>query len=76
MIALPAAVVIGLALLLAAGAVKGMGREATNLAHVSDDDYERQGPSWGVLALLVILGLALLGITGAGPLVGVLVLAQ
>jgi len=75
-IALPAVIVIGLALLLATGAIMGMGREAKNLAHVTDAEHEQRHSSWGSLVLLVLFGLLLLGVTGAGPLAGVLVLAR
>lgn len=76
MIALSTAVVLVLAGLLGIAATAGMGREANNLAHVADAEHEQRHTSWGSLVLLALLGLLLLGVTGAGPLAGVLVLAQ
>lgn len=70
MIVLPAVVGLGLALGLALLAIKNMGREATNLAHVADDDYERQGQNWGSFILAIILTAVLLGAVGVGPLAG------
>lgn len=70
MIVLPAVLALGLALGLALVAITGMGREATNLAHVADDDYQRQGTSWGPLLVAVIVGVVLLGALGVGPFAG------
>lgn len=75
MIALPAILVLGGAVLLAILAIAGMGREATNLAHVADDEYERQGTNWGALLLAIGLAVVLLGAIGAGPLAGLAVFA-
>ena len=71
MIVLPAGLALGAALLLALVAIANMGREAQNLAHVAEDDYERQGTNWVVFVLAVIVAAALLGATGLGPLAGV-----
>lgn len=70
MIVLPAAAVFGLALLLALLAIANMGREATNLAHVTEDDYERRGANPWVLLGALLLGALLLGAIGVGPLAG------
>lgn len=73
-IALPAAAGLALALILALLAIANMGREATNLAHVAEDDYQRQGANIGELIVAIVLGLALLGALGAGPLAGLVTL--
>lgn len=74
MIVLPAAVGLGLALLLALVAIANMGREAENLAHVAEDDYQRQGTNWGVFLLALLVALVLLGAVGAGPLAGLVMM--
>lgn len=71
MIVLSSAFALGLALVVALVAIANMRREANNLAHVADDDYERQGTNWTVFVLAVIIAVALLGATGIGPLAGV-----
>jgi len=70
MIVLPAAVGLGLCLLLCLVSIANMGREAQNLAHVTEDDYERRGTNWGVLVLAVFVAAVLLGAVGVGPLAG------
>lgn len=70
MIVLPAVVGLALALGLALVSIANMGREARNLAHVAEDDYERQGTSWGGLFVAVIVGVVLLGALGFGPFAG------
>ena len=70
MIVLPAAVGLGLALVLALVAIQNMGREAQNLAHVTEDDYERRGQNWAVFLLALLGALVLLGAVGVGPLAG------
>lgn len=71
MIVLPAAVALGLALVMALVAIANMGREAENIRRAAEDDYERQGTNWAVFILAVIVAAALLGATGIGPLAGV-----
>ena len=71
MIVLPSAVGLGLALCLAIFAIGCMGREAQNLAHVAEDDYERRGTNWSALLIAVIVGAALLGALGVGPFAGI-----
>jgi hypothetical protein len=70
MIVIPAGLALGAALLLALVAIANMGREAQNLAHVAEDDYQRRGTNWGVFLLALLVALVLLGAVGAGPLAG------
>lgn len=73
MIVLPAALFLGLLGLLLTVALVNTKREATNLMHVAEDDYQRQGTNWGVLLLTLLLLLVLAGAVGLGPLAGLIV---
>lgn len=70
MIVIPAVVGLGLALVLALLAIQNMAREANNLAHVAEDDYERRGQNPWVLLFALLGALVLLGAVGVGPLAG------
>ena len=70
MIVLPAAVALALALVTALLAIQNMGREATNLKHVAEDDYQRQGQNPWVFLFALLVAVVLLGAVGVGPLAG------
>lgn len=71
MIVLPAALALGLALILGLVSIANMSREAENIRRAPEDGYERRGTNWAVLILAVIVAVALLGATGIGPLAGI-----